>query len=259
MCKMKIDNIFNKEQVVNKLPNATSCFVAGTLVHTNQGLVPIEQLKVGDMVLSMPESGPTKDKAYKRVVKTFKSKQKEPIMSPVSDIYCTDNHPFWTEKNGWVSAKVLDMNTHLVYALGMDCTGCYDYPQYVTNGKGYWRDLYQIGGLYLLPTPIDGIAACLETNDYNIRSENYVSLIDFRDGKQKIIYSNHTGFEDPYDSNHDKYDEIAKDIYRHIFSETLCGEGVNQPFSAYVYNIEVEDYRTYFVGEYGYWVHDLWT
>ena len=125
----------------------------------------------------------------------------------------------------------------------------------------YYLDPYNVGGLYLLPTYIDGVAVCLESNIYNIASENYASLIDFRDGKQKIIYSysNHTGFEDPYDSNHDKYDEIAKDIYRYVFSETLSGEGVNQPFSAYVYNIEVEDYHTYFVGKSGIWVHDLWT
>ena len=32
-------------------------FVAGTLVHTDKGLVPIEQIKVGDMVLSKPEIG----------------------------------------------------------------------------------------------------------------------------------------------------------------------------------------------------------
>lgn len=256
MGKMKIDSGSNKEQVVNKLPNATSCFVAGTLVHTNQGLVPIEQLKVGDMVLSMPESGPTKDKAYKRVVKTFKSRQKQPIMSPVSDIYCTDNHPFWTKDEGWKAAKFLDRNTDKVYALGMDGAGCYDYPQYVTNGKGYWRDLYEIGGLYLLPTPIDGIAACLETNDYNIRSENHASLIDFRNGQQQYICSTN-GFSDLYALSPDKYNQVAKSIYSRVLYEAIEGEGVNQPFSAYVYNIEVEDYHTYFVGEIGYWVHDL--
>lgn len=32
-------------------------FVAGTLVHTKSGLVPIEQLKVGDLVLSQPDEG----------------------------------------------------------------------------------------------------------------------------------------------------------------------------------------------------------
>jgi hypothetical protein len=45
-----------------------SGFVAGTLVHTDKGLVPIEQLKVGDMVLSKHESGEG-EQAYKPVVR----------------------------------------------------------------------------------------------------------------------------------------------------------------------------------------------
>jgi len=31
-------------------------FVAGTLVHTERGLVPIQEIKVGDRVLSRPEN-----------------------------------------------------------------------------------------------------------------------------------------------------------------------------------------------------------
>ena len=54
--------------------------VAGTLVHTDKGLVPIEQLKVGDMVLSKDESN-TGEQAYKRVVSTFKSATRQPIMA----------------------------------------------------------------------------------------------------------------------------------------------------------------------------------
>jgi hypothetical protein len=59
----------------------THGFCAGTLVHTDKGLVPIEQIKVGDMVLSRPEDGdentPTE---YKRVTRTFKSPEKRLIL-----------------------------------------------------------------------------------------------------------------------------------------------------------------------------------
>jgi len=46
-----------------------ACFAKGTLVHTKEGLVPIEQIKVGDWVLSKPENGG--EQAYKRVLQTF--------------------------------------------------------------------------------------------------------------------------------------------------------------------------------------------
>ena len=48
--------------------NEDGCFVAGTLVHTSTGLVPIEQVRVGDRVLSQPES--QGERAYRRVIGT---------------------------------------------------------------------------------------------------------------------------------------------------------------------------------------------
>ncbi len=45
------------------------CFPAGTLVWTDKGMVPIEQIKVGDKVLSQPETGG--EQCYKSVINTF--------------------------------------------------------------------------------------------------------------------------------------------------------------------------------------------
>lgn len=56
--------------------DSDGCFVAGTLVHTKHGLVPIEQIKVGDWVLSKPDSGEG-EVTYKRVVDTFEFDDKE--------------------------------------------------------------------------------------------------------------------------------------------------------------------------------------
>ena len=131
------DEAFN----VNELKLETkhnACFVAGTLVHTDKGLVPIEKLKVGDMVLSRHENEPNGELAYKRVLNTFASKEKHNILrvafgtlrddieperlekmksgelSPIekeykgiSQVFCTENHPFWTKEAGWVQAKDL--------------------------------------------------------------------------------------------------------------------------------------------------------
>lgn len=40
-------------------------FAAGTLVHTKEGILPIECIKVGDWVLSQPEA--KRENIYKRV------------------------------------------------------------------------------------------------------------------------------------------------------------------------------------------------
>lgn len=52
-------------------------FAAGTLIHTDKGLVPIQELKVGDMVLSRDEHNTDGELAYKRVLNTFVSAQKQ--------------------------------------------------------------------------------------------------------------------------------------------------------------------------------------
>ena len=39
---------------MDKIIMNKSGFTAGTLVHTDKGLVPIDQLKIGDKVLSKP-------------------------------------------------------------------------------------------------------------------------------------------------------------------------------------------------------------
>ncbi|WP_017809485.1 polymorphic toxin-type HINT domain-containing protein [Leptospira alstonii] len=52
------------------LPKA-ACFTKGTLINTAQGLVAIEQIKVGDEVLAFDEL--TRSNTYKKVTKTFKN------------------------------------------------------------------------------------------------------------------------------------------------------------------------------------------
>lgn len=54
-------------------------FVAGTLIHTDKGLVPIQELKVGDRVLSRDESNPNGELVYKPVTSTFESPEKKVV------------------------------------------------------------------------------------------------------------------------------------------------------------------------------------
>lgn len=99
----------------NNLKKASQGFVAGTLVHTKEGLVPIEQIKVGDYVLSKPENGEG-EQAYKSVTQTFAHPPKriikvryllEETPNIAHPIHATVNHPFWAVGKGWTAAEDL--------------------------------------------------------------------------------------------------------------------------------------------------------
>ena len=93
------------------------CFEEGTLVHTINGLVPIERLEIGDKVLAWNEK--TRIQDYKRVVATviavrkdlvkiyLDSKMKEPLIA-------STNHKFYVKDKGWVEASVLTPTDILV-------------------------------------------------------------------------------------------------------------------------------------------------
>ena len=102
-----------------------SCFVAGTLVHTKEGLVPIEQIKVGDWVLSKPENGEG-GQTYKRVTQTFVHEDKEVFLLTYSKVQgdprskdckewegqliVTREHPFFVKGKGWKEVFYLEDN-----------------------------------------------------------------------------------------------------------------------------------------------------
>ena len=91
--------------------NEPGGFAAGTLVHTKEGLVPIEKIKVGDWVLSKYESGDG-EREYKRVTKTFVHEDRQVILvgygglqSDGTDrwdhIVVNPEHPIWVQGKGW--------------------------------------------------------------------------------------------------------------------------------------------------------------
>ena len=117
-----------------------ACFAAGTLVHTINGLVPIEEIKVGDLVLTWPEDMPIPDRDHA----PFRLEE-EYIYKPVTKIYVnedqmishvtvlgygnpgddevlrvTPNHPIWSKRSGWVQAGVLKFGHTLLRAAFSD-------------------------------------------------------------------------------------------------------------------------------------------
>lgn len=275
-------------------------FVAGTLVHTDKGLVPIEQLKVGDMVLSKHESGEG-EVAYKRVLKTFKSPEKHrvirigyhqpgnldpdylkaiiqanngaynalfnenipPGLSGEFYVFCTENHPFWTKEDGWVAAGDIagscndgKSNEGVQYTFA----NMHDIPIFA-NGYGFKTPLNR--------TPIPGIAWLVDHDSGTDSFNESAALVDFRSGRPVHLYGiprvdEFPGVSGCLASRCDtrqlmiNFDESPDHpILRELIGMPLfkLEEEPDSFFLATVYDIEVEDCHTYFVGEAGVWVH----
>lgn len=117
-----------KEKGVEMLVGGFPCFIAGTLITTDKGLKPIEDIREGDNVL-------THNKVYQKVVVPMKKEKKGIYRMRVFSrvhTYVTEEHPFYVReilrrpKKGeypyalklsepkWVAAKDLDIYRHLI-------------------------------------------------------------------------------------------------------------------------------------------------
>jgi RHS repeat-associated protein len=97
---------------------ARGCFVAGTVVATADGVTPIEDLQVGDLVLARDEL--TGEYRYDEVANTFVRYDapvvKVVVRSPDGQselLETTAEHPFWVEARGWVRVRNLEVGSIL--------------------------------------------------------------------------------------------------------------------------------------------------
>lgn len=218
-----------------------SGFVAGTLVHTNKGLVPIEQIQVGDMVLSKPEDGKG-EQVYKPVVKTTTTENMEVYVlrcrpnaileeprepwagiseDRVTNIVVTGNHPFWVVGKGWVKANELDQDDQFELANG-------DFAIGFDGGECAAKIIYHVPG--------DPMGWILHNDEFG--DEEGVSYSDF-DLNPNIMRAPGTFGYEP-----DRAPYIG---WYHDF---------NQRYTCTVYNLEVADTHTYYVSDIGVCVHD---
>ena len=105
-------------QFVGQKLGMIQCFIAGTLVATKTGLVPIEDIKPGDLVWATDEE--TGETALKEVVQLFRNETEEWVHVTVNgeEITCTPNHPFYSPAKGWTSAIDLRAGDILVMLNG---------------------------------------------------------------------------------------------------------------------------------------------
>lgn len=94
--------------------------MAGTLIHTEDGLVPIEEIKPDQLVWA--EDPATGERALKRVVCLFRNEKYELVHLQIKGetITTTVGHPFFVQGKGWVAAKDLHINDKLKLQNGED-------------------------------------------------------------------------------------------------------------------------------------------
>jgi hypothetical protein len=200
-----------------RYPSTTGgCFAKGTRVHTKDGLKPIEDIKVGEYVLSSPEDG-TGRPEYKRVLNVFVHKNKTIRhiigFGPNGDepyfLAATCNHPFWVEGIGWTRADELERDNVLRKADGSFTEILSQHPVYRTQqkGVGWVQSLTDVEGSY--GTEFD--------------YANYRVIPD--DGRDAYLSEEVWESDDPY---------LKVDVY----------------------NLEVEDFHTYYVTGAGIFVHN---
>ena len=243
---------------INDEKSQVGSFVAGTLVHTQEGLRPIEQIKVGDYVLSQPETS-AGELAYKRVTRTYEFDDKEIWYLCFTDInkqdhtltgevFATGDHPFWLAgfKSDWISEA--QCNEEGIFA----CS---------------WIHLQNIKPGMMLQLA-NGRLVTAEY-PYRLIQMQFPKLAFFltSNGNEPYYYGQVLSFAETVPQR------CRGDIKKALGEVILCTCDPNSPgdyfnegeewegisevkwFKHKVYNLEVEDYHTYFVAKLGARVH----
>lgn len=251
---------------------STACFVGGTLVQKGDTYwKPIKDIQVGDMVMSMPENGIGKP-VPKRVINTFQYENKEIWYVGTTRL---DNSGFITE-----NFAVTPNHPFMVYGYVNNTTKFFDYLERDDGATYYdeprWTrvDELRMGDILRNSSGNYYVVACVKPF-YKSKLDEYAWLQrgqimggwqgslegamaqpDSFDGFGQIFISdNHTRTNEiePLPEN----EVMATPYYnRDGFTGTMV-KGIAYPaYTTTVYNIEVEDYHTYFAGNAQILVHD---
>jgi len=100
----------------NCVCGAGRCFVAGTLISTIDGLKPIEDIQLGDLVAARDENNSSGEVSWKPVTELFFNDDDRTTnlvtledAAGEQELYeVTDNHPFYIDGRGWVDVDHLE-------------------------------------------------------------------------------------------------------------------------------------------------------
>ncbi|WP_037585305.1 polymorphic toxin-type HINT domain-containing protein [Stenoxybacter acetivorans] len=255
------------------------CFVAGTLIHTKEGLRPIEQIKVGDDVLSTPEDG-SGGTAYKKVINTFEFEDQETWFISWEDltmlkahtkheigrdeylkaygngfVITTPNHLFWVVSSREKSIECNKLGRRILKLLP-------PYPQ-----QQWVRADQLCDGMSLLLADGRIVEVSRVSRVYKTDTE-WLGWIrqNYDDATSKGIMLNFSNanvvpnvhiyahrFDSPYCDP--EYGLLENPNKSYLYDYPYDEEVPESWYRSKVYHFEVEDYHTYFVDTMGVWVH----
>lgn len=221
-------------------------FVAGTLVHTDRGLIPIQNIKVGDLVLSMTEDE-LGQYIYKAVTKTTKMKreiyrllywardQYEEDTPKIHYILTTLGNYIWSiAKEKWLKTDMYLISENIGDELWVKDQQQPYHFLYINQVYQGYDENHKLYGYTIEPFAMDwadsgGIETFLDIGDDAIK--HYIRR-----------------YKNEYIPN------IAEDIDMPTLIY-IAHRADGTPLLIDTYHIEIEDFKTYFVGELGLWVH----
>ena len=195
-----------------------TCFAAGTLVHTQDGLVPIEKLQVGTPVLTQPEQGG--ERTYRRVLNkvshldqaVYAVQVRTLADDTLTTLIATGTHPFWVSEplaaeEHWLAAACLQAGMTLQLANGAAAA------------------VEAVAPLRHTQYPQWGLATDEQSGQ--------AMLFDLTGASPQLIEPSQAA-------------ALSTDHTWHL----------GELYQTTVYNFEVDECHTYYVGEQGVWVHN---
>lgn len=261
----------------------TSGFAAGTFVHTAEGWTPIQYVKVGDMVLSKPESGEG-EASYKPVLKTFTYENKE--------LWIVEAEKHWSSKD--IHGKRIDRE---IFKYTYDSSKFMVAPNHpvLVVGMGVWDERMNLESITPYPQPQWKRVDQLQQYEVIVNKDNvlfYIKkaqpLYQFKAKELSTVDPTIAWYQQHYYVSQDPSETEDIEFYNfkegtaidieyckqknYIVGSALTdklGVGSDQPndlkdiagqyipFTDTVYNLEIADNHTYFVDSIGIFVHSL--
>jgi hypothetical protein len=273
-------------QAAKQQTQELGCFVAGTLVHTKEGLRPIEEIKVGDYVLSKPESG-VGEPSYQRVSKTYVHEDREvyfvgwQVLDAATNdvtkgaaegyVVVTGGHPLWVEGIKDRYAEEGDS-----YARRERFTEIKAWMSVEALYKLAWEAIWLRDAMAFPVVQLaDGTKALISFMNPVLQAPERGVGVVFMDYPETFWKENNSYPRIDFTPNGPNMPRDERGRWLEIYLDSLTAPAPNVdpfvmkpfpiversggflPIRRTVFNIEVENNHTYYVTEAGLWVHNI--